>query len=63
MNPALRKRAAGVVVIIATIAWPLTQFTVAREEPPFTLGLSWFAIIATFVDIWLTTDVRVKEED
>jgi hypothetical protein len=26
------------------VAWPLTQLTIARHEPPFVLSLSWFAI-------------------
>lgn len=60
MSPRLRKRAAGVLAIVATVAWPVTQFTVARDEPPFTLGLSWFAITLTALDIWLTTDVRAE---
>jgi hypothetical protein len=60
MSPRLRKRVAGIMAITATIAWPVTQFTVARDEPPFTLGLSWFAIILTAVDILATTDVRAE---
>lgn len=60
MSPRLRKRAAGVLALTATIGWPVTQFTVARDEPPFTLGLSWFAIVLTALDIWLTTDVRAE---
>ena len=60
MNPRIRKRCAGVLALAATIGWPITQFTVARDEPPFTLGLSWFAIVLTAVDIYLTTDVRAE---
>lgn len=63
MSPKLRKRVAGVMVIVASIGWPATQFTVARDEPPFTLGLSWFAIVLTALDIYLTTDVRANDED
>jgi hypothetical protein len=63
MSPVIRKRIAGIMAITATIAWPVTQMTVARDEPPFTLGLSWFAIVLTALDIWLTTDVRVEEDD
>lgn len=50
------------MAVTATVAWPVTQLTVARDEPPFTLGLSWFAIVLTAVDIWATTDVRANEE-
>lgn len=62
MNPTVRRRAAAVLAISATILWPLTQFTVAKDEPPFTLGLSWFAITLTALDIWLTTDVRAESD-
>ena len=60
MTPRLRKRAAGVLALVACIGWPVTQLTVARDEPPFVLGLSWFAIVLTAMDIWLTTDVRAE---
>lgn len=63
MHPKLRRRVAAGLAIASTVGWPLTQLTVARDEPPFTLGLSWFAIVLTAVDIWLTTDVRAKEEE
>lgn len=50
------------MVVMSAIAWPLTQLTVASGEPPFVLGLSWFAITLTALDIWATTDVRAEEE-
>ena len=63
MTPRARRRIAGTLAVGSTIGWPITQLTVARDEPPFTLGLSWFAIVLTAVDIWLTTDVRAEVED
>jgi hypothetical protein len=39
----------------------LSQLTVARNEPPFILALSWLAIILTAVDILSTQDVRDKQ--
>lgn len=30
---------------VSVIGWPLSQATVASDEPPFTLGLSWFAVV------------------
>lgn len=63
MTPRARRRIAAGVAIAATIAWPVTQLTVARHEPPFTLGLSWFAIVITAVDVLATTDVRANEGD
>lgn len=59
----MRRRIAGIMAIMSFIGWPATQLTLARDEPPFTLGLSWFAITLTLVDIWINTDVRAKQED
>jgi hypothetical protein len=55
-------RGAWALLILSIIGWPLTQFTVAKDEPPFVLGLSWFAIVLTAVGILATTDVR-REQD
>lgn len=63
MTPRARAVVARVTAIIATVAWPVTQFTIARDEPPFTLGLSWLAIILTLADLSATTDVREKAAD
>jgi hypothetical protein len=62
MRPELRKRAAGIMIIVTLIGWPLSAFTFAANEPQFILGLSWLAITLTAVDIYATTDVR-KEID
>jgi uncharacterized membrane protein YfcA len=59
---ARRARVAGARVLLAgsIIGWPLSALTVARDEPPFILGLSWLAIILTCVD--LLTSSQVHEE-
>lgn len=64
-DPRLRVRAALVLVIGSTIAWPITSLTVFAKEPQGVLGLSWFAIILTAVDILSTSDTRkaVDEND
>lgn len=54
---------AWVLLIGSIIGWPLTQLTIARDEPPFVLGLSWLAIVITAVDVLSTTDVRNEQED
>ena len=61
MSTKLRVIAAWILLVAAIIGWPLTQFTVARHEPPFTLALSWLAIILTAADILSTQDVRSKQ--
>ena len=63
MNPRWRRRIAATVVIVTAIAWPVTMFTVASEEPRWTLSLSWLALTLTAVDWLSTADVRVKEEE
>jgi hypothetical protein len=61
-DPALRVKVALWLLVISTVAWPASQLTVARSEPPFVLGLSWFAIILTALDIVITTDVRQEQD-
>ncbi len=62
-EPKFRARLARILTVVALIGWPVTQFTIARDEPPFILGLSWLAIILTFLDIAATTDVREKADE
>ncbi len=63
MSSRIRRRLAGALVIVSAIAWPVTQLTVAKDEPSFILGLSWFAITLTALDIWATTDVRANDDE
>lgn len=51
------------LVCLSVVGWPLSMFTVAKAEPPVVLGLSWFAILLTAVDILMTADVRENEGD
>lgn len=53
---------AWVLLIIAVIGWPLSQLTIAKDEPPFILGLSWMAIILTALDLVSTQDVKGDKE-
>jgi hypothetical protein len=48
----------GVLLVAALVGWPLTQFTVARHEPAFVLGLSWMAIILACWGNLLTATVK-----
>jgi hypothetical protein len=36
---------AWLCLVCSILGWPVSALTVARDEPPFVLGLSWFAII------------------
>lgn len=63
MNPKNRIRMAWGLLGASLIGWPVSQFTLAKEEPPFILALSWLAIILTAVDILSTQDVRKHSDD
>lgn len=62
MRPAVRVKCAWGVFVVSALGWPVTAFTVFRDEPQGILGLSWFAIILTSLDIIVTADVR-REQD
>jgi hypothetical protein len=36
---------AWVCLVVSVLGWPASALTFAKDEPPFVLGLSWFAII------------------
>lgn len=54
---------AWVLLVVSIVGWPLSAFTIFRDEPQGILGLSWMAIALTAVDILSTQDVRSKQED
>jgi hypothetical protein len=49
---------AWVLLVGSLIGWPLSQLTVAADEPPFVLGLSWFAIVLGAWNTIVTTQVN-----
>jgi hypothetical protein len=53
-----RKRLAWGLIILTVVGWPATSLTVFAQEPQGILGLSWFAIFLTAVDILLTAEVK-----
>ncbi len=58
LSPNFRVKSALALLIIATIAWPITAFTVFKDEPQGILGLSYLAIILTALDILSTQEVK-----
>jgi hypothetical protein len=62
-NPEFRFWFAVWAAVGCTIAWPVTALTIFRSEPQGILGLSWVAIILTFVDIVINTDIRREQDD
>lgn len=63
MKPKTRKYFALFLLIGSLVAWPITALTVFKDEPQGILGLSWFAITLTAVDVLATTDVRDSTDD
>lgn len=63
MSPKARVRLAWFLLVASLIGWPLTALTIAKSEPKVVLGLSWFAITLTALDIVLTADVRKEQDD
>lgn len=51
-----------VLLVGSLIGWPLSALTVAASEPPFVLGLSWFAITLTAADLLKTSRVH-RDQD
>lgn len=48
------------LLIGATVGWPLSALTWARDEPQFILGLSWLAVVLESAN--LLTSSQVHEE-
>lgn len=53
---------AWTLLVGSLIGWPISALTVAADEPPFILGLSWFAITLTAMDLLKTSRVH-KDAD
>lgn len=63
MSPAHKVKFAWFLLIGSLIGWPVSAVTWASEEPPFILGLSWFAITLTALDVLFTADVRSEIDE
>lgn len=51
---------AWTLLVASVIGWPASMLTVAKNEPPFVLSLSWLAIILAAAE--LLTSSQVHEE-
>lgn len=54
--------AAWLLLAGSTIGWPVAALTVARDEPPFILGLSFLAIIIEAASLLTTSQVH-RDQD
>ncbi len=55
-----RTVAAWVLLIGSLVGWPVSMLTVAADEPPFVLSLSWMAIVIEAAS--LLTSSQIHEE-
>ena len=62
MNRA-RTIAAWILLVGSAIGWPLSMFTLARDEPPFVLSLSWLAIVIEAGSLLTASQVRENQKD
>lgn len=60
--PQRRVAFAWALLVLSLVGWPLSALTLAKDEPPFVLALSWLAISLTALDVVFTADVR-REQD
>ena len=59
----VRTIAAWVLLVAALIGWPLSMFTLARDEPPFVLSLSWLAIVIEAANLLTSSQVHEDQRD
>ena len=58
-----RTIAAWVLLIGATIGWPISALTFARDEPQFVLGLSWLAIVLESASLLTSSQVHEGQSE
>lgn len=67
LSPRMQLIVSWVLLVGSVIGWPLSQLTVAANEPPFILGLSWFAIVLgafnTIVSCQVNRDVAPSAKE
>lgn len=50
------------LLVLSLVGWPVSALTLARDEPPFILALSWLAISITALDAVFTSRVHAVAE-
>jgi hypothetical protein len=54
---------AWVLLIGATIGWPVSALTFARQEPQFILGLSWLAVVLESASLLTSSQVHEGQKE
>lgn len=57
-----RVQFATLLLVGSALGWPISAFTFAKGEPQTVLGLSWFAITITCLDVLFTAQVRAEQD-
>lgn len=55
--------AAWVLLVGALIGWPVSMLTLARQEPPFVLSLSWLAIVIEAASLLTSSQVHENQDE
>jgi hypothetical protein len=58
-----RTIAAWILLAGSVIGWPASMLTVAKNEPPFVLSLSWLAIVIEASSLLTASQVRENQKD
>jgi len=54
---------AWLCLVVSILGWPASALTIAKDEPPFVLGLSWFAIIQGSFIFLVQTYVKKSQDE
>lgn len=57
-----RTIAAWVLLIGASIGWPISMLTFAKGEPPFILSLSWLAVVIEAASLLTASQVHEDQD-
>lgn len=58
-----RTVAAWVLLIGSLIGWPVSMLTVAADEPPFVLSLSWMAIVIEAASLLTSSQIHEEQKN
>ena len=58
-----RTVAAWVLLVGSLIGWPVSMFTLAADEPPFVLSLSWMAIVIEAASLLTSSQIHEEQKN
>ena len=63
MGKRLEVALAWTLLTASLIGWPLSALTVAKDEPPFILGLSWLAITISALELLKSSRIHQDADE